>query len=382
MNFDLQEQHIAVQKLVRDFAQKEIAPVIARYDEAEEFPTDIIRKLGTLGIMGLPFPEKYGGGGADTISYVIALEELARVDSSVGITIEADVTLGGMPIFLYGTEEQKRRWLTPLAQGKTLGAFGLTEPSGGSDNRGMQSTASVQNENWVINGTKCFITNAGTEMSAFVTVAAVTGARPQGGKEFSTILVPTGTPGYSVSKPYKKMGWRASDTRELRFDDCRVPEANLIGKRGAGLRQFMVVLDRGRVAVAALCTGIAQGCLDLSHAYAKQRVAFGQSINKFQAIQFKLSDMAVNVELARLITYKAAFLQDKGAPFTQEAAMAKLFSSEIAVKAADEGLQIHGGYGFMRETPINRFYRDAKVMTIGEGTSEVLRMVIARNMGV
>lgn len=380
MNFDLNEHQIAIRKLARDFAEKEIAPVAQMLDERSEFHYGIIRKLGELGFLGLTFPEKYGGGGGDGLSYTILVEELARVDCSVALTVEASVTLGGFPLFRFGSEEQKQRWLVPLAQGKIIGAFGLTEPGAGSDAGATSATAVLDGDEWVINGTKCFITNTGTEMSGFVTITANTGKRGEK-KEISNIIVPRGTPGYLQAKPYKKMGFRASDTRELSFSDCRVPRDNLLGERGAGFRQFLTTLDYGRVAMAAIALGLAQGCLDLSLEYARQRVQFGKPISKFQAVQFKLADMATNVELARLITYKAAVLQDEGKPFTKEAAMAKLFASEIAVKATDEGVQIHGGYGFMDDFPISRFYRDAKLTTIGEGTSEVQRMVIARILG-
>jgi butyryl-CoA dehydrogenase len=366
--------------MVRKFAEKEIAPVIQELDEREEFPYDIIRKMGELGLLGLPFPKEYGGEEADALSYVLALEEITRVDSSLGITMEADVSLGGYPLHHFGSPEQKRKWLTPLAQGEILGAFGLTEPGAGSDAGAITTTAIFKDGYWVINGTKCFITNAGTDISGFVIIAAVTGKRGEGKKEISNIIVPKGTPGYIISKPYKKIGWRVSDTRELSFIDCRVPQDNLLGHRGAGFKQFMETLNEGRLGVAAMGVGLAQGCLDLSLNYAKQRVQFGQPIFQFQAIQFKLVDMVVNVEAARLLCYKAARLKDKGQPYAKEAAIAKLFASDIALKAAIEGVQIHGGYGLIGDSPISRFYRDAHFLTIGEGTSEILKLVIGRHL--
>jgi butyryl-CoA dehydrogenase len=381
MNFELSEHHLVLMRMVRDFAQREIAPVAQKLDETGEFPFEIVRKMGELGLLGLPFPEEYGGSAADTLSYVIALEEIARVDCSVALTMAADVTLGGYPLYHFGTEEQKRQWLVPLAQGKILGAFGLTEPGAGSDAGATATTAILQDDRWIINGTKCFITNAGTEISGFVTITAVTGQRADGKKEISNIIVPRGTPGYTQSPPYKKLGLRASDTRELSFVDCAVPRGNLLGERGAGLRQFLQTLDEGRIGIAALGVGLAQGCLDLSLSYARERIQFGQPLFEFQAIQFKLADIAVNVELARLISYKAAALKDAGKPHTKESAMAKLFSSEIAVRAAEEAVQIHGGYGYMDDCPASRYYRDAKLLTIGEGTSEIQRLVIARHLG-
>lgn len=380
MDFDLSYQQQALKQMVHDFAEKEVAPVAEELDRTGKFPYEIVEKLGKLGLLGLPFPEKYGGGGADTISYVIAIEELARADSSVGATIMASISLGGTPLYLFGTEEQKQRWLRPLAEGKCLGAFGLTEPEAGSDAGATATTARLDGDEWVINGTKCFITNAGTDISGFVTITAATGA--QGGKkEISNIVVPKGTPGYTQGPPYSKLGWRASDTRELVFSDCRVPRENVLGQPGSGLRQFLAVLDGGRISISGLAIGLAQGALDMSLAYARGRIQFGQPIASFQSIQFKLADMATEIELARLITYKAATLKDQGKPFSKEAAMAKLFSSETAVRAAEQGVQIHGGNGFMNDFPISRFYRDCKILTIGEGTSEVQRMVIARLLG-
>ncbi|MBI2865537.1 MAG: acyl-CoA dehydrogenase family protein [Chloroflexi bacterium] len=380
MEFDLSFEQQALRQMVHDFADKEVAPVAEELDGTGRFPYEIVGQLGKLGLLGLPFPEKYGGGGADTVSYVIAIEELARVDSSVGATMAASISLGGMPIYLFGTEEQKQRWLRPLAEGKCLGAFGLTEPGAGSDAGATATTARLDGDEWVIDGTKCFITNAGTDISGFVTITVVTGWQ-DGKKQISSIVVPGGTSGYTQGPPYSKLGWRASDTRELVFTGCRVPKENILGQPGSGFRQFLAVLDGGRVSISGLGIGLAQGALDMSLAYAKERVQFGQTIASFQAIQFKLADMATEIELARLITYKAATLKDRGKPFSKEAAMAKLFSSETAVRAAEQAVQIHGGSGYMNEHPASRFYRDAKILTIGEGTSEVQRLVIARLLG-
>ncbi|TAK31681.1 MAG: acyl-CoA dehydrogenase [Chloroflexota bacterium] len=381
MDFDLTYEQLAVKRMVREFAEREVAPVAEGLDEREEFPYALVHKMGELGLMGLPFPERYGGGGADTVSYAIAVEEIARVDSSLAITLAANVSLGGSPIYLFGSEEQKQHWLRPLAEGKWLGAFGLTEPGAGSDSGNTSTTAELDGDEWVIDGSKMFITNSGTEISGFVSVTAVTGRRSKDKKEISSIIVPRGMPGYTQSKPLKKTGWHASDTRELFFENCRVPRENLLGERGAGLRQFLTVLDGGRISVAAIGVGLAQGALEQSLQYAKQRSQFGRPISTLQAVQFKLADMAVNVELARLITYKAGVLKDEGKDFATVAGMAKLFASEIAVKCAEEGVQIHGGYGYMREYSISRFYRDAKILTIGEGTSEIQRLILARHLG-
>ncbi len=380
MNLDLTEQHLALRQMVRDFMEKEVAPIARELDDREEFPVHIVKKMGALGMLGVAFPEEYGGVGYDAISYVITIEEVTRVDSSMGITVEADVTLGGLPIHKFGTEEQKQKYLVPLAKGQVLGAFGLTEPEAGSDSGATKTTAQFKGGEWVINGTKCFITNSGTPMTGWVTVTAVTGRRPDGKKEISCIMVPSGTPGFTVSTKYKKMGWRASDTHELSFADCRVPEKNLIGKRGSGLKQFLEVLDEGRLGVASMGLGLAQGVLEMSLRYARQRVQFGKPIFEFQDIQSKLVNMAIDVEAGRLLCYQAALLKDKGVPYTKEAAMAKMFTSERAVKAVNEGLQIHGGLGLMDDAPISRFYRDAKFLTIGEGTTEIQKMVIARKL--
>lgn len=379
MDFHLEERHLALQQALRRFAEKEIAPIAAEMDEKEEFPCHIIRMLGELGIMGLPFPREYGGAGADALSYIIALEELARVDSSIAVTVEATVSLAGHLLLYYGTEEQKRRWLIPLAQGKVLGSFGLTESEAGSDTGAIATTAVLEGGQWVINGSKNFITNAGTEMSGFIILATVNNRN--GDREYNSILVPAGIPGYEIGKPLKKVGWHASDTRQLSFVDCKVPAENLVGERGKGRHQFLEVLTGARVGFAAMAVGLAQACLEMSLSYAQHRVQFGQPLSKHQAIQFKLADMAVNVEMARLATYKAACLMGEGKPFRKEAAIAKLFASEAAVRVAEDAVQVHGGYGFIRETPISRFYRDSKILTIAEGTSEVQRMIIARELG-
>ena len=381
MDVSLSENHLMIQQMVREFAAKEIAPYSARWDEDEEFPADVIRKLGALGITGLLTPEEYGGGGGDMLSFVIALEELAKVDSSVAATVEVVGSLCEHLLLNFGTEEQKQRWLVPLAEGKTIAAFALTEPESGSDAAAMTTTADLVDGHWVVNGTKSFITNSGTPMTAFVLVAAVTGHDEEGKKEISTIIVPRDAPGFTVGPLYRKLGWRASDTRPLYFEDCRVPDANILGVRGRGFAQSLSALDVGRVAISAMAVGLAEACLQLSLAHAKQRQAFGGPLSKLQAIQFKLADMAVAVDLARLATYRAAVLLDQGKPFKKEAAIAKLYSSEAALRVVDEALQIHGGLGFMEDGPVARFYRDAKVLTIGEGMSEVLRLIIARELG-
>ncbi|HEY3069157.1 MAG TPA: acyl-CoA dehydrogenase family protein [Gaiellaceae bacterium] len=376
MNFDLSDEHELVRKTVRDFAEQRIAPVAEELDREHRFPYDIVAELAELGLMGIPIPEDYGGGGGDTLSYTLAIEELARVDSSVAITVAAHTSLGTMPIYLFGTEQQKREWLPDLASGRRLGAFGLTEPEAGSDAGATRTTAELRDGQWVLNGSKIFITNAGTDITACVTVTARTGE-----DEISSIVVPNGTEGYEVSAPMRKMGWRASDTRELSFRDCAVPEGNLLGKRGSGYRQFLEILDGGRISVAAMGVGLAQGAYELASGYARERKQFGQSIGKFQAIQFKLADMATEIEAGRGLVYKAAWLKDQGRPFAQEAAMAKLYTGELAHRVANHALQIHGGYGFMDEYAISRLYRDQKVLEIGEGTNEVQRLVIARHLG-
>ncbi len=380
MVFDLPEEHEALRKTVRDFAEREIAPVAGELDRTKAFPYGIVAKLGELGWMGIPFPEAYGGAGADTLAYAVVVEELARVDSSVAITLCAHTSLGTQPVYLFGTEEQKQEWLPRLTSGERLAAFGLTEPEAGSDAGNTRTRARLDEGAWVIDGAKQFITNAGTDISGLVTITAVTGEF-DGRREISNLLVENGTPGYEVGEPYRKMGWNASDTRPLAFSGCRVPEANLLGRRGAGLKQFLQVLDIGRIGVAAMGVGLAQGALDESLRYARERHAFGQPIARFQAIQGKLADMSTEIEATRLLTYKAALLKDAGRPFALAAAQAKLKSGLVAVKVADDAVQIHGGYGYIEEYPVCRFYRDAKILTIGEGTDEIQRMVIARELG-
>jgi len=380
--YELDDEKKLFRKTVRDFSEQEIRPQVEHLWETGEFPYDIVRKMGELGILGIPFPEEYGGSGGDYLAYAIAVEELARVDGSCAITVEAHISLGTSPFYYYGSEEQKQEWLVPLAQGKMLASFGLTEPEAGSDAGNTQTRAELVDGEWVINGTKCFITNPGTEMSGVVTVTVVTGVRPNGKKEISNIFIPKGTPGYNIAPKYRKMGWHASDTRELSFDDCRVPESNLIGRRGEGFKQFLDCLDGGRIAIAALAVGTAQGAFEESVNYARERKQFGKPIAAFQAIQFKLADMATEIEIARDITYKAAAMRDSGVPHTKEAAMAKLFASEMCMRATTQAVQVHGGYGYMDEYAVSRFFRDAKILEIGEGTSEVQRMVIARELGV
>jgi butyryl-CoA dehydrogenase len=381
MDFSLNEEQIAIRDTCREFAVQEIQPIAEKIDAMGEFPYEVIRKMGELGLLGLPFPEQYGGAGADFLSYCLAIEEISRGDTSVGITMEAHTSLGATPFSLFGSEEQKERFLVPLASGKQLWAFGLTEAEAGSDSGGTQTRATLRNGEWHINGSKSFITNVGTEMSGGVTITAVTGTRPNGRNEITNVIVPKGTPGYSIGQPYKKMGWRASDTRPLAFEECVVPEENILGQRGDGFKQFMQILDAGRVAIAALSVGLAQACLDAALDYATQRKQFGQPISKYQAIQFKLADMDMEIELARLMYYKAAWLHMQGKPYTREASMAKLFASETAKRAADQAVQIHGGYGFMDEYPVSRYWRSVKINEIGEGTSEVQRMVIAKLLG-
>ncbi|WP_201304801.1 acyl-CoA dehydrogenase family protein [Streptomyces sp. GS7] len=370
-----------LRRTVEAFAHDVVAPQIGDYYEQHTFPYDIVRQMGQMGLFGLPFPEEYGGMGGDYLALGIALEELARVDSSVAITLEAGVSLGAMPIYRFGTEEQKRAWLPKLCSGELLGAFGLTEPDGGSDAGATRTTAVRDGDTWVINGSKCFITNSGTDITGLVTVTAVTGRTPDGAPQISSIIIPAGTPGFTVAAPYSKVGWNASDTRELSFSDVRVPAANLLGEEGRGYAQFLRILDEGRIAIAALATGLAQGCVDESVRYAKERHAFGRPIGANQAIQFKLADMEMRAHTSRLAWRDAASRLVLGEPFKKEAALAKLYSSEIAVDNAREATQIHGGYGFMNEYPVARMWRDAKILEIGEGTSEVQRMLIARELG-
>jgi short-chain 2-methylacyl-CoA dehydrogenase len=376
MNLDLSDEQREIQRLVRDFAQGEVKPAAEELDRTKAFPYEIVQKLGKLGLMGIPHPQEYGGGGAGNLAYALAIEELARVDSSVGITVAAHTSLGTWPIVAFGSEEQKQEWLPALCAGERLAAFGLTEPEAGSDAGNTRTRAKLQDGDWVIDGAKQFITNAGTDITGLVTITARTGD-----DEISNIIVPNGTPGYEVGEPYRKMGWNASDTRPLTFTDCRVDEARLLGSRGQGFRQFLQTLDGGRIGVAAMGLGLAQGALDEALAYAKERIAFGQPISKYQAIQAKLADMSTEIEAARLLTYKAALEKDAGKPFGLTAAQAKLKTGRLAVRAAEEAVQIHGGYGYIEEYPVCRFYRDAKILTIGEGTDEVQQMVIARALG-
>jgi short/branched chain acyl-CoA dehydrogenase len=380
MDFSLNEEQREIQRTARAFAEEVIMPRAEEMDRTGEFPYEIIRQMGELGLLGLPFPEEYGGAGADFLTYCLALEEIGRGDASVGITMEAHVSLGTSPFYLFGSEAQKQQYLPLLTQGKQLWAFGLTEPGAGSDSGSTETRAELRDGRWHINGSKMFITNAGTQMTGGVTLAAATGRRPDGRPEVTNIIVPQGTPGYSIGKPLKKMGWRASDTRLLTFEDCQVPEEHMLGKRGEGFQQFMQILDAGRVAIAALSVGLAQACLDESLKYSRERQQFGRPIGAFQAIQFKLADMSMEIELARLMYYKAAWLHMQGRPYGREAAMAKLFASETAKRAADQAVQIHGGYGFMDEYPVSRYYRNVKAHEIGEGTSEVQRMLIAKHL--
>jgi short-chain 2-methylacyl-CoA dehydrogenase len=382
MDHRLDPEHEELRKTVEQFARESVAPVIGDFYERDAFPYDIVASMGRMGLFGLPFPEEYGGMGGDYLALALALEELARVDSSVAITLEAGVGLGMMPIFRFGTEAQKQQWLPALCAGEMLGAFGLTEPGSGSDAGALRTVARRDGDEWVINGTKAFITNSGTDITGLVTVTAVTGERADGRKEISAIIVPSGTPGFTVSKKYSKVGWNASDTRELSFTDCRVPEANLLGERGRGFAQFMQTLDEGRIAIAALATGLAQGCVDECLRYVRERVAFGRPIGEFQAIQFKIADMEARTHTARLAYYHAAAKLVAGEPVKKDAAIAKLVSSNAAMDNARDATQIFGGYGFMNEFPVGRFYRDAKILEIGEGTSEVQRMLIARELGV
>ena len=376
MHFDLTDEQQDIRRLVRDFADGEVRPVAEELDREKRFPYEIVAKLGGLGLMGIPYPEEFGGGGADNLSYAIAIEELGRVDSSVAITVAAHTSLGTWPLYAFGSDEQKAEWMPRLCSGELLGAFGLTEPEAGSDAGNVRTHAELDGDDWVINGAKQFITNSGTDISGFVTITARTGE-----DEVSNLLIPNGTPGYEIGEPYRKMGWNASDTRPLSFEDCRVPEENLVGQRGQGFKQFLQTLDGGRIGVSALGVGLAQGALDEALAYAKERVAFGKPISKYQVIQAKLADLSTEIEAARLLTYKAAIEKDLGRNFSLTAAQAKLKTGRLAVRATEEAVQIHGGYGYIEEYPVCRFYRDAKILTIGEGTDEVQQMVIARALG-
>jgi short-chain 2-methylacyl-CoA dehydrogenase len=377
MNFDLSPEHELIRDTVRGFAQERVAPLAEELDREQRFPYELVAEAAELGLMGIPIPEEHGGAGADTLSYAIAIEELTRVDSSFAITVAAHTSLGTMPILLFGSEEQKREWLPDLASGKRLAAFGLTEPGAGSDAGATRTRAELRDGEWVIDGSKIFITNAGTDITACVTITARTGD-----DEVSNLVVPNDAPGYEISAPMHKLGWRASDTRELSFQGCTVPEGNLLGERGEGFRQFLEILDGGRISVAAMGVGLAQGAYDLAHQYALEREQFGKPIATFQAIQFQLADMAVEIEAGRALVYKAAWLKDQERDFALEAAMAKLYTGELSHRVVNTALQIHGGYGFMEESAISRFYRDQKILEIGEGTNEVQRMVIARHLGL
>jgi alkylation response protein AidB-like acyl-CoA dehydrogenase len=377
MDLDLTPEQELIRETVREFAREKVAPVAEELDRESRFPYELVAELGELGLMGLPIPEEYGGAGGDTVSYALAIEELTRVDSSVAITVAAHTSLGTMPILQFGSDEQKQRWLPDLASGRKLAAFGLTEPGAGSDAGNTRTTAQLRDGQWIVNGSKMFITNAGTDVTWGVTLTARTGE-----DEISNVVVENGTPGYEISAPMKKLGWRASDTRELSFRDVVVPERNLLGPRGQGYHQFLQILDGGRISVAAMGVGLAQGAYDLAYAYAQEREQFGKPIARFQAVQFRLADMATELEAGRGLTLKAAWLKDQGRPFAREAAMAKLYTGELSNRAANWALQIHGGYGFMDEYAISRLYRDQKILEIGEGTNEVQRMVIAKHLGL
>jgi short/branched chain acyl-CoA dehydrogenase len=377
LNFDLTQEQQLVRDTVREFAESRIAPVAAELDREHRFPYELVAELAELGLMGMTVPEEYGGAGADTISYAVAIEELTRIDSSVAITVAAHHSLGTLPIFYFGSEEQKREWLPQLASGQKLAAFGLTEPGAGSDAGATRTTAELREGQWLVNGSKIFITNAGTEITACVTITARSGE-----DEISNLIVPNGTPGYEISAPMEKMGWHASDTRELSFRDCALPEGNLLGPRGQGFNQFLEILDGGRISVAAMAVGLAQGAYDLAAAYAQEREQFGRPIARFQAVQFRLADMATEIEAARNLVYKAAWVKDQERPFGREAAIAKLYSGEMSNRVVNWALQVHGGYGYMDEFAISRLYRDQKILEIGEGTNEVQRMVIARHLGL
>jgi short-chain 2-methylacyl-CoA dehydrogenase len=377
VNYELSDEQQLLRATVREFAGSRVAPVAEELDRESRFPYELVAEMAELGLMGIPIPEEYGGAGADTVSYAIAVEELTRVDSSVAITMAAHTSLGTMPIYLFGSDEQKREWLPRLASGRGLGAFGLTEPNAGSDAGATRTRAELRDGRWIVNGSKIFITNAGTDVSACVTITALTGEG-----EISNLIVPNGTPGYAISPPMRKLGWHASDTRELSFEDCAVPESNLLGERGRGFTQFMEILDGGRISVAAMGVGLAQGAYDLALAYARERQQFGKPISRFQAVQFQLADLSTEVEAGRQLVYRAAWLKDQGRPFGLAAAQAKLYTGILSNRAVNVALQIHGGYGFMEEFAISRLYRDQKILEIGEGTNEVQRMVIAKQLGL
>jgi short-chain 2-methylacyl-CoA dehydrogenase len=380
--FKLSEEHVALRDAVREFARDVVAPVIGDFYERHAFPYDIVGQMGKMGLFGLPFPEEFGGMGGDYLALCIALEELARVDSSVAVTLEAAISLGAMPIYRFGSPAQQQQWLPALTSGEAIAGFGLTEPGAGSDAAGTTTRAVLDGDTWVVNGTKTFITNSGTDITLLVTVTAVTGVADDGTKEISAIIVPSGTPGFTVRPGYSKVGWCASDTHELSFSDVRVPAGNLLGARGRGYAQFLQILDEGRVAFAAIGVGLAQGCVDESLKHARRREAFGRPIGQFQAIKFKIADMEMRAHTSRLAYYDAAARMMAGLDFKRQAAIAKLHASESAVTNAREATQVYGGYGFMNETPVGRMYRDAKILEIGEGTSEVQRLVIARTMGL
>jgi short/branched chain acyl-CoA dehydrogenase len=377
MDLDLSSEHELLRNTVREFATERVAPVAEELDRESRFPYELVAEMAELGLMGIPIPEEYGGAGSDTLAYAIAIEELTRIDSSVAITVAAHTSLGTMPIFMFGSEEQKREWLPQLASGQKLAAFGLTEADAGSDAGATRTRAEPRDGRWIVNGSKIFITNAGTDISACVTITALTG-----GDEVSNIIVPNGTPGYTISPPMHKLGWHASDTRELSFKDVAVPEENLLGERGRGFIQFLEILDGGRISVAAMGVGLAQGAYDLAYAYAQERRQFGKPISSFQAVQFKLADMATEIEAGRALVYRAAWLKDQGRPFALASAQAKLYTGELSNRVVNASLQMHGGYGFMEESAIARLYRDQKVLEIGEGTNEVQRMVIAKHLGL
>jgi short/branched chain acyl-CoA dehydrogenase len=381
VNLDLRPEHELIRSTVRELAENRIAPIAEELDRESRFPYEVVGQMAEIGLLGLPIPEEHGGAGGDTVSYAIAIEELTRIDASVGVTVAAHTSLGTMPILMFGTDEQHRQWLPQLASGARLASFGLTEPEAGSDAGAARTTAVLDGDEWLINGSKMFITNAGTDISACVTITAVTG-EVDGANEISNIIVPNGTPGYEVSPPLKKMGWRASDTRGLTFQDCRVPVGNLLGERGRGLAQFLEILDGGRISIAAMGLGAAQGAYDLAFAYARERRAFGRPISGFQSIQFALADLATEIEAARGLTYRSAWLKDQGRDYALAAAQAKLYTGELSNRAVNTALQIHGGYGFMDEYAISRLYRDQKVLEIGEGTNEIQRLVIARQLGL
>ena len=381
VDLDLSQEQRDFVRVMRGFVDDAIRPNAERWDEEHALPMDAVKQMAELGLFGLPFPEEFGGSGADFLTLCLAIEEIAKVDSSLAITLEAAVGLGAMPIYRFGTDEQRAKWLPSLATGDALAGFGLTEPGGGSDAGATRTTARLKGGEWLVNGSKSFITNSGTDITSFVTVTALTGSEDDR-KEISAIIVPTGTEGFEVGKSYRKMGWWHSDTHELSFNDCRVPQENLLGARGQGFKNFLKILDDGRIAIAALAVGLAQGCVDESIRYAQERSAFGRAIGSFQGLQFKIADMAMKTELARQAYYRAAWLREQDRPYKKEAAMAKLYASEIAVDVARDAVQVHGGYGYIEEFPVCRHFRDSKILEIGEGTSEVMRILIARELGL